>query len=282
MSCPDQDKWVEYIPGTLDLIFTVPHNGADKASSIPDRVAGCQDSNGNCRFPGSDNCPQDKVCSVSLKADSYTRTIAELARERFGQLGDGLPHLIISKLHRSKMDPNREEEDAAQGNEEAIQAYRAFHCTVQQVKAGISGPGLLLDFHGQTHGLNSTELGYAISRTNLNAGSLVPSSISSLTERLSSLHSVEDLIWGQSGLGALLESAGYMAVPSPRKPKPGSDKYWSGGFITQQYGSREGGQVDAIQLEMPSELRIKGGEKVRTEFAETLGEVLWQFYHQYY
>ena len=28
-----------------------------------------------------------------------------------------------------------------------------------------------------------------------------------------------------------------------------------GGFITQEYGSRDGGYIDAIQLEVPSEIR---------------------------
>ena len=27
--------------------------------------------------------------------------------------------------------------------------------------------------------------------------------------------------------------AGYMAIPSPRQPKPGTDKYYRGGYITQ-------------------------------------------------
>ena len=31
------------------------------------------------------------------------------------------------------------------------------------MKSQLDGPGLLLDFHGQTHAGNRTELGYAIS-----------------------------------------------------------------------------------------------------------------------
>ena len=31
----------------------------------------------------------------------------------------------------------------------------------------------------------------------------------------------------------LFAQAGYMAIPSPRQPSPGKDKYYRGGYITQ-------------------------------------------------
>ena len=31
----------------------------------------------------------------------------------------------------------------------------------------------------------------------------------------------------------LFVQAGYMAIPSPRQPSPGKDKYYRGGYITQ-------------------------------------------------
>ena len=77
---------------------------------------------------------------------------------------------------RSKLDPNRAIEDAAQGSPEAEAAYREFHATIRRVQVPINlyremfqtdkpqktmgSSGLLLDFHGQGHGQNSTELGY--------------------------------------------------------------------------------------------------------------------------
>ena len=81
------------------------------------------------------------------------------------------------------MDPNRNEEEGAQGRPLAQWAYHEFHGKIAQVrknnlscvqikvynynplkvKSQLDGPGLLLDFHGQTHAGNRTELGYAIS-----------------------------------------------------------------------------------------------------------------------
>ena len=67
-----------------------------------------------------------------------------------------MPHLIVSKLHRfnstsilenfqiwyfysrSKLDPNRAIEDAAQGSPEAEAAYREFHATIRRVQVPIN------------------------------------------------------------------------------------------------------------------------------------------------
>ncbi|KAK2140296.1 hypothetical protein LSH36_1399g00032 [Paralvinella palmiformis] len=63
--------------------------------------------------------------------------------------------------------------------------------------------------------------------------------------------SIQELLTGAApvSFGGLLESEGYLSVPSPTNPGPGGEIYFSGGFITQQYGSRDGGIVDAIQIE---------------------------------
>ena len=37
-------------------------------------------------------------------------------------------------LTRSKMDPNRDEEDGAQGRPEAVKAYKEFHNKIAQVQ----------------------------------------------------------------------------------------------------------------------------------------------------
>jgi len=276
--------WVSYTPGNgLNLIFTVPHNGADKPDSIPDRVAGCKDSSGQCQHPGSLNCPKGNICKVVVASDSYTRSIALRAAAKVEALAGRPPHVIVSLLHRSKMDPNRLEEEAAQGNQGAVAAYRDFHARIAKVVESLEGPGLLLDFHGQTHKQNSTEIGYLISKEELNSGDLGSStSINALVARVGRQGSLRELVAGESGLGAYLEREGCRAVPSPRQPSPGDEKYFKGGEITRMYGSRDGGQVDAIQLEMPAEMRYQGGREVRHRFADALGEAIHKFYTRYY
>ena len=169
------------------------------------------------------------------------------------------------------MDPNRVIEDAAQGNKIPIKAYNAYHDTIVKAKATFGAkPGLLIDFHGQGHKKNSTEIGYLITKEELNSGKYGSSElgINSLIKRKNV--TIDDFLFGQKSLGAMFESAGYRAVPSPRQPSPGSDLYYRGGYTVQVHGSRDGGVVDSIQFEFPGEFRIHGGKDVRTQFSTSI------------
>ena len=68
------------------------------------------------------------------------------------------------------------------------------------------------------------------------------------------------LLHGPESLGGLLTGAGYKTVPSDspdEKPVPESQEYFRGGYTVQTYGSKDGGEVDAIQIEVQSEIRYK-------------------------
>jgi len=214
-------------------------------------------------------------------------------------------------LHRSKLDPNRAIEDAAQGSPDAEAAYKEFHATIRRVQVSINvyremfetakpiqktmaSSGLLLDFHGQGHGQNSTELGYVyrldrssrsvwllFRKSDLNEGNLPTEGVSSVSSLLTRTGlSPRQLLSGPESLGALWEEAGYMAIPSPRQPSPGKDKYYRGGYITQNHGSSNGGVVDAIQLELPVELT--NTTESRAKFAASVGDVIAEFHSRYY
>merc|ERR1712080_719472 len=118
------------------------------------------------------------------------------------------------------------------------------------------------------------ELGYVYTKDELNAGNLDRlgpiSSISSLLARTGL--SAESMMSGPESLGAAWEEAGYKAVPSPRKREPGSTVYYRGGYTVQTHGSRDGGNVDAIQLEFPGE--VISDDTRRPTFAAKIGDVL--------
>ena len=103
----------------------------------------------------------------------------------------------------------------------------------------------------------------------------------------------------------MLEAEGFHAVPSPRQPYPGynhtfyfnllplwvlnhlviktgDDKYFSGGYTTKVHGSRDGGTIDAIQIECPSEMRIHAGFDGRVLYAQALGRAISTYYREYY
>jgi len=278
-------RHIEYSEGNTNLIFTVPHDGQTKPTSFKDRTNGCKDQGGTCQFPGPSSCPRSKVCKALLWSDSNTLDFARRVRAEVKERTGLVAHLVVNHVHRSKLDANRPIEDAAQGSAGAEAAYTEFHETIERTKERLGGPGLLLDFHGQRHGRQTTELGYGYRKAELNAGDLgrlgPVSSVSSLLARTG--QSPEELLTGPDSLGAMWEAAGYKAVPGPAQPTPGRFKYYRGGYITQTHGSSMeagGGQVDAIQLELPSELT--NTTESRRRFATKIGGVVAEFYDLYY
>jgi len=272
---------VTYTPGDINLILTVPHGGKEKPGTFR-RQDGCKNNN-VCEFPGGKSC--EKVCKVSVYKDSETQSIGETVLEHFKNLTGRSPHLIMSNLHRSVMDPNREIEEAAQGNKRAMSAYNEFHNKIKAVKKSFGKkPGLLIDIHGQAHKKNETEIGYLIKPADLNSGKYTKGklSIKALVSRNKETAELKDFICGNRSLGALFDQTEYQSVPSPKKPSPGKDKYFNGGYITSTYGSWDGGLVDAIQLEIQGEVRTGGGWPLREHFSIKLAHILVKFFSRNY
>jgi hypothetical protein len=184
------------------------------------------------------------------------------------------PHLIVSRLHRSKLDPNRDRDNAAQHNPIAELAYDTFHGQIQKVHDLFKGPAIHFDIHGVSiHNLdNWLELGYNIHRSELNAGMFDPklSSIKALAARSDKKFS--SFIHGEDSLGKLVMEEGYRVVPSPQYPRPNTGvpgRYFRGGYITRKWGSLYGGLVDCVQLEVPQWVRDESeehGEKLGRAF----------------
>ncbi len=254
--------YVEYAPGTLPLVLTAPHGGDAHPAEIPDRTFGV------------------------TAADRNTVELARAVREALLELTGEAPHLVLSHLHRSKLDPNREEEEAAQGNPFALQAWREFHRFVRVARDTVRaryGSGLLLDLHGHAHEIQRLELGYLLSAETLNrpdAELNAPSVVASSSVRaLAEVTSVtfSELIRGPTSLGGLLQAEGIRSVPSPADPSPGSAPYFSGGTITREHGSlRAGETVSAIQIEHHFE-GVRDTDGNRRAYAEALARTVRTF-----
>ena len=52
-----------------------------------------------------------------------------------------------------------------------------------------------------------------------------------------------------------MNEEGLDAVPSTKDPSPNGESYFSGGYSVKAYGSRGGGDIDAIQMEFDSAFR---------------------------
>jgi len=290
-----ENKYLTYIQGDINIIISVPHGGQKEYKTnetIPDRKPGCKDEAGNCHFGEENktmNCKNvnDNVCPIRDGADMRSELIARSVYDKFVINTGKKPSFIKSELHRKRLDPNREVKEAAQGNATAIEVYNAFHDSIKHAIKNFDGkPGFLLDFHGygdKVRQQNSTMLGYLINSTDLNAGNYSKEmvSVKALIERTNL--SIDEILFGDdTSFGSLFEDSDYKALPSPRQHSPDGDKYFNGGFITETYGSRDEGNVDAIQLEFPSWVRTQASNETRDKFCEELAKNIYKFYQLYY
>lgn len=266
----DSTGYVEYIPGNLPVVISVPHGGYTEPAAIPDR---------DCN-----NC-------IKVR-DSYTQELARDIGQVFYEKTGCYPHIVINLLHRKKFDANRAIGDAADGHPTVEQAWHAYHELLDSAKAQIEedyGRGLFLDLHGHAHMIQRIELGYLLSRSelqlsngDLNASEYIEqSSIQSLVENnLQSLTHAE-LLRGDHSFGSLLESKGIPAVPSANDPFPvGSESYFSGGYNTVRHGALNGGNIDGIQIECNQDIRFD--TVLRERLADSLTQAINEFIDIHY
>ncbi len=262
------NEYTEYIHGNLPIIISAPHGGDLKPNEIADR---------DCL-----NC--------IIINDSFTQELSrELATAIF-EISGCHPHVIINRLHRVKLDVNREIIEGANGDLLAEEAWHSYHDFIDQAQNFVSnnsGSGLFLDIHGHGHEIQRLELGYLLSKSdlqndNLNNNFFInKSSIKSLAQNNLSSSNLEDLIRGPYGLGNIIYESGFDAVPSIEDPYPNtSDDYFSGGYNTQQYGSRDQGRIDAIQIECNRDVRFD--ETTRKMFADSLAIDLIEYMETHY
>lgn len=256
MSYFGRSEYVEYVPGTLPVVISAPHGGSLEPAEIANRTWG-----------------------VTV-ADTGTEATIRAIRGAFATAFGAAPHIVISHLRRTKLDPNRELEEAAQGSPHAGLAWREYHGFIERGRGTARerlGWGLYLDLHGHGHPKQRLELGYLLSSSDLAAADSVlsglqgQSSVVDLAARSSA--SFPDFIRGDSSLGSLLQGQGVRAVPSGLEPDPEGGPYFSGGYSTVRHGSRNGGTVSGIQLELNWE-GIRDSEANRAIFAQRLAAAL--------
>lgn len=266
----DTTGYVEYIPGNLPVILSAPHGGYQDPATIPDRdCEGC----------------------VKLR-DSYTQELAREMAQAFFERTGCYPHVVINLLHRKKFDANRAIVEAADGNTTVEQAWYTYHEFLDSAKAQIVedyGRGLFLDLHGHAHPIQRIELGYLLSRselqlanTALNTTSYIEqSSIQTLVQdNLASLTHAQ-LLRGDYSLGELLASKGLPTVPSAADPYPiGTDPYFSGGYNTVRHGSLSGGNIDGIQIECNQDIRFDA--VLRGRLADSLTQSINEYINLHY
>jgi len=256
-----KNDFIEYVVGNLPIIISVPHGGYLKPENIPDRDLGT---------PG--------------RQDTGTQ---ELAREIVAEFRDRtgkVPHVIINRLHRSKLDANRELFDAAQDDPVASRAWKEYHDFIDSAEHQIQREfrlGLYIDLHGHRHTLQMVELGYLLVANQLKMSdveidSAIPSASTSFSVILKDeTMPLSQLLRGPRSLGAAFEQKGFATVPSPAHPHPDGQPYFSGGYNLEQHSSFSGKQMMGIQVETPT--GIREDDSRRREFAKAFVASVMRF-----
>ena len=256
----DSNGLVEYIPGDLPLVIGAPHGGSLKPPAIKDRTFGVTDQ------------------------DAGTQEMARMLREAMIKKTGGAPAMVIALIHRSKLDPNREIVEAAQGDPLAEQTWQNWQGFIGKAKARVNerfGVGLYIDLHGQRHPEGRVELGYMISAEKLRESDATLEK-ASLVVRASSIRELDqrspasfiELLRGPTSLGGMLQARGYASVPRPDVPAPKENElYFRGGYNTDTHGSRQGGTISALQIECPW-VGVRDTHEHRQRFVDALTDIL--------
>ncbi len=261
-----RNDYIEYLPGDLPIILSAGHGGDLEPDEIPDRSYGTTVTDANTM--------------------ELTHAVADAVEARLG----GRPHVVISRVDRVKLDPNRELEEAAQDNPFAELAWHEFHAYLEEASdlvAADFGTGLYLDMHGHGHEILRLELGYLLSAADLrlsdaeldDGGHAATSSTAALADAVDIPFS--SLLRGPMSFGTLLADRGVRAVPGSAEPDPGTDPYFSGGYSTRRHGSRDGGTVSAIQIEH-HRIGLRDTAENRAAYAAVLAEVLELYLAEHY
>tara|TARA_B110000008_G_scaffold70762_1_gene71788 strand:+ start:41 stop:1021 length:981 start_codon:yes stop_codon:yes gene_type:complete len=233
--------YITYYPGNIPLVISIPHGGDISPSEISNRTYGI------------------------TVTDSNTIELGIAIRNYFYANFNIRPYLIINNLKRTKLDANREINEAAQGNIFARRAFNEFHFYIQSAREEILSKystGFLFDIHG--HGVNPdgfydmrTWIGYLLSGDELdNSNSYIDQNISIDKTSIysmanSSAETLSEILRGPNSLGSFFENNLYTALPSSNSPSPEGMRYFSGGYNTFFYGTDRNFNFNAIQLEFP-------------------------------
>lgn len=262
--------YIEVLPGNMPLVISIPHGGYLLPDEIPERPC--------------TNCAKHP--------DIFTIEIGLALRNSIFKKTGFSPYVIINNLHRTRLDPNRNVSEAADGNKNAELAWTTFQSSIDSANSQVKrkfGKGLYIDLHGHRHDVKRTEIGYLLSSEELqmeddllNSEAFIEySSIRHLITTNEFKRSYADLVRGKFSLGSLLESKGYPCVPSPTHPFPKTDEpYFSGGYNTTRHGSSTGGTIDGIQIELDEMLR--SDSRKRDQLAVDLASVLVDYLKIYY
>jgi surface protein len=266
----DEHGWIEVGVGDMPLVISAPHGGTRKPKNIPDRTCG-------------------KGGGVTV-ADSHVGKLAFVIRRQLKIQNNKQPYVIVAGIARSKVDLNRNLENATCGNKKMKDAWRRYHDNIDKALAKAVkkfGYAIFIDLHGQGHKKHRLELGYKPTKKQIKEmyldsdkaeGIANKTSLANLLNMNSELN-ITELIWGKNSFGTLIAKKGFPAVPSRQDPYPlQGDPYFDGGYNTRRYTSSKYPRVFGWQIE--SNYKGVRDAKGRPKFAEAFAKVIMTYINE--
>jgi len=229
--------------GDLPIILSAPHGGTGEIPGVTERTGVGMATGPSGFFTGRDAGTEELAMEV-----------AEEIKKRFGKS----PYVVVSKVHRKFMDPNRPA-DISFEDPNVKPFYDHYHDNLSKYCREVTDrfkAGVLIDLHGQ-----------GTSRETVYRGTKNGLTVSHLRETFG-----EQAHLGSKSLFGLLSTRGWKVHPSPLDEKEQSG--FTGGFIVQSYGNHKSQPIDAIQLEFGAEYRAAGK---RAKTAEVLTDALVEY-----
>jgi N-formylglutamate amidohydrolase len=222
--------------GMLPIILSAPHGGREPIPGVPVR-----------RGIG--------VPQFTTERDSNTAELAEAVANAIGNRLGANPFLIIARFDRKYVDANRPHA-AAYESAAAKPYYEAYHRALEDASESVRkqwAGGILLDIHGQ-----------GAETSTIFRGTDNGKSVSALQKKFG-----KDALTGPKSIVGQMASKGYKFVPNG--VGDAKEQRYTGGYTTRTYGSHRGTQIDAIQLEMGSNLRASANlDRTAIDLADSI------------
>ena len=254
------NQYIEYIAGNLPIIIGAPHAGYLTPKEIRDRTWG------------------------TLEGDKGSQEYTRLVADHITEITCRYPHVIINRLHRSKIDLNRNKKEGSQGDPLAEQAWEDYHAFIEESEEIVTndyGKGHYFDFHTHAHKGEWVEMGQSLSSSVLDLDDKKLDNSTSYKDRSSiknlaynSSRNFSEIVRGSTSLGGLLDARGFKSVPSPAYTSPGNMSFYTGGYNISRHGSQNDGTIDATQVETYWEFRK---DDVIKEYSKALAESIVDF-----
>ncbi len=243
---PKPEDFVTVQKGTLPIIISAPHGGRKKVPNVPERVG-------------------TGLTNFQTVRDENTAELVEKLVAEIEKLLGAKPWVVIARFERKYLDVNRSREQGYE-SDKAKPYYDAYHDPLAVACKAVKekhGRGILLDIHGQAAFTGAICRG---------------------TQNLKTVKLLKDrdgmaAIRGKNSVLGRLEKLGYKVLPPGDAEETAKEESkFTGGYIVTNYGSHTAFAIDAIQLELGTDLRAK--DKYATT-AKDLADAVRVFHDAY-